>query len=340
LGRAIRTVGDNPSRLPLVPLKHTLGRAMLAFSIGLVAAAASWNYWTSPPQPYPSDFAQLWAAARELRAGGNPYDIVGPGRIWDFPFPLFYPMPAIVAALPFSWFPIRAADPLFAGLSTALFVWAVTRRSQHYLQLVTVPSMAFVTAVQVSQWSPILCAAALLPAWGFLLACKPTIGAALWIAYPSHVALIGALAATAATVALWPWWVAAWLANLSAGPHLVAPLTHWGGPLVLLALLKWRRPDARLLAVMACVPQTAVIYEAVPLFLIAQTLPQMLLLLALSLGVLVVRDALGPYPSYDAMLEVSGQLIVWLLYLPCLVMVLRRANTGNQPSATARVSAD
>ncbi len=298
-------------------------RIALTLACAILGAVISWVYWRTPPQPYPSDFSIVWAGARELRAGGNPYSIVGPGRPHEFPFPLLYPLPAIVVAWPFSYLSLAAADRLFVALNSALLAWALTRDRLITPSLLVFTSMAFVTAAQVSQWSPGLTAAALMPSLGFLLATKPTIGAALWIAYPSRRSLLLVIAFVTLTLAWWPWWPSQWLATLSSAPHVVSPVTRWGGPLILLGLLKWRLPEARLLVALGCMPQTPILYDVVPLFLIPKTMDEGLILMVASLGVVWVRDLLQPV-TYQESLALMGQTMVYLMYFPCLVMILRR----------------
>ena len=312
---------------PLWELDIRWKRIALTLGCALFGAVISWIYWRNPPQSYPSDFSIAWAGARELRSGGNPYAIVGPGRPHGFPFPLLYPLPAILVAWPFSYLPLASADRVFVAVGAGLLAWALTQTRLLPPSLLVFTSMAFVTAAQVSQWSPWLTAAALMPSLGFLLAAKPTIGAALWIAYPSMRSFLLPILVVALTVMIWPWWPAEWFATLSSAPHLVPPVTRWGGPLILLGLLKWRTPEARLLVAMGCLPQTPILYDAIPLFLIAKTLNQGLFLMVGSLAVVWVRDLMQP-ATYEESLALMGQLIVYFLYLPCVVMILR----GNGPS--------
>ena len=65
---------------------------------------------------------------------------------------------------------------------------------------------------------------------------------------------------------------------------MTAPVTYVtaGGPLILLALLRWRRPEARLLVALGCIPHTTMLYEALPLFLVARRWQEGVLLAALS----------------------------------------------------------
>jgi hypothetical protein len=46
--------------------------------------------------------------------------------------------------------------------------------------------------------------------------------------------------------------------------------------------VKWRRPEARLLAALACIPQTPVLYEVVPLFLLVRTFREAAVLVVLT----------------------------------------------------------
>jgi len=107
-----------------------------------------------------------------------------------------------------------------------------------------------------------------------------------------------------------------------------APVMRWGGPLILLALLKWRRADARLLVGLACVPQTPIIYEIVPLFLLVRTFREAVALIVLTgvVGQIVLRVAQGS--DYNTWMAINGQWMVWLIYLPCTALVLCRPNEG------------
>src|SRR5687767_1409246 len=90
-------------------------------------------------------------------------------------------------------------------------VWALTRRDLCNPQLLVCASFAMISARSERQWSALLTAAAITPSLGWLLTCKLTIGAPLFVAYPSRQAAIGAVAFTALTAVLWPWWVQEWL---------------------------------------------------------------------------------------------------------------------------------
>jgi hypothetical protein len=302
-------------------------RLAVAAILGIAAALYSDLFWQHR-QTHPSDFWQPWAAARMLAHGQNPYDLIGPGRTYPHQWPLVYPATAAVAAMPFAWASARVADVLFVGFGAALLAWALTRRTLANPQLWMFASYAMLVSAQTVQWSPLLTAAALTPWLGFLFATKPTIGLALLVAYPSRAALYGMAAFGALTVAIWPYWIPAWLHNLPSITHMSAPVARLGGPLILLALIKWRRADARLLAGLACVPQTPVLYEALPLFLLVRNFREATLLIVLTgvLGRIVLTTVTTT--DYNAWMTANGQLMVWLLYLPCTALVLFRPNEG------------
>jgi hypothetical protein len=293
-----------------------------------VLTAAYADLFWSHPRPQPSDFTQPWAAARILAHGQNPYELIGPGRTYEHQWPLVYPATSAVVAMPFAWAPPRLADALFIGFGAALLVWALTRQTLANPQLWVFASFPMMVAAQTVQWSPWLTAAAVMPSLGFLLAAKPSIGLAMFAAYPSRLALVGSLLFAAITVALWPWWVPAWIAALPSLTHMSAPVTRWGGPLILLALVKWRRPEARLLAALACIPQTPVLYEVVPLFLLVRTFREAAVLVVLTGVAGRIVNAIAVGVDYHTWMTINGQWMVWLVYLPCTAMILLRPNEG------------
>jgi hypothetical protein len=257
-------------------------------------------------------------------AGSDPYEAVGPGRSLDIPHGVLYPFTAVLAAVPFA--ALQFPDQVYAGTGAALLAWALTGQRRFRPAWFALLTPAFIYTVRMSQWASFTTAAALLPSWGFLLACKPTVGSALWLAFPSRRALIGAAVFTVASLVILPSWPMSWLAAISETRHIRAPVTYWGGPLLLLAFLKWRRPEARLIGALACIPHTPELYESLPLFLVPATYWEGAALAALNLGVVLARRSVPPATDYVGDMALTGQWMVWLLYLPCLLMVLRRPN--------------
>jgi hypothetical protein len=118
------------------------------------------------------------------------------------------------------------------------------------------------------------------------------------------------LAILACSLVMLPGWPRLWLNQL--GPYEgFVPMTM--APWLGLAAFRWRDPRARLLLVMACMPQHKYWYDQLPLYLIAATPRQMLYLL------LCGWIGLGTAFAIDFQ---SGQyLISTVLYLPALLMV-------------------
>jgi hypothetical protein len=300
-------------------------RVLLSTVAALAAGAIAVRFHTADPLAS-SDFAQVWAAARGWRHGLDPYAIVGPGLSFPWRFPLVYPLTAVIAAWPMSFLPLTVADPLFVALGVGALTWALTGPFASPACLWVFASVSLLYVIQASQWSALLTAAALIPALSPLLICKPTLGLALWIAYPRARSAMMCAALGTVSVLLRPTWIVSWLQQLKAVPH-VAPLISYTfvGPLVLLALTRWRRPEARLLVALACIPLTPALYEAVPLFLLVRSRREGIVLAILT-AIAWIGWAFIPAATYEAGLAWSGKLMIWCLYLPCTAVLLSRPN--------------
>ena len=300
-------------------------RIALVLSVASAGALLAWTFWTRP-QPQPSDLAPVWAGARAVLAHQNPYVMVGPGRPFEWPFPLLYPMTAVVTLLPLASVPLRWVDPIFVGIGFGLFAWGVTKRQVVPPALIAIISLPALMALQTSQWSLLLTGASLVPVAGWLLIAKPTIGLALFAAFPDWKTGIGCAVLLALSLFVWPGWVADWRMTFASAPHVIPPLARTGGPLLLLAALRWKRADARLLLALACVPHTTAPYETIPLFLIPCSWPQAWGLWMLALLAFTAQWLSGPYDSQAAYWASGARWIVWLMYLPCLGIILCRPN--------------
>jgi hypothetical protein len=236
---------------------------------------------------------------------------------------------------------LRPAKSALAALASGLFVWAATRRTLAPAIVITSASAAL--AAEAVQWSPLLGAAYGIPWLGAILSAKPTIGFAIFAARPSRSAVIGTLLLIAISVVLLPGWPRDWIDALhhtslatTGGTPYSSPITTPGGALSVLALLRWRRPEARLLLALACVPQTTLLYETVPLFLIPATIVEGgALWLGSWLTALWVWGH-APYANDAARFAVSAHAIGIAMYLPCVIMILRRPNEGPLPGWLAR----
>jgi SAM-dependent methyltransferase len=293
----------------------------VATALALAWAAASLRMGRS----IPADSLVFWTAGRALLHGGDPYTAVaglGTG------YPLFYPISAIVLVAPLAWLPWPLFHVVSMGLSGFAFGWAAERYGRGLMAAAL--SAGFAEAMVEGQWSPLLTAAAVIPTLGFVWGAKPSVGAALFAGFPSRRALLGAAVLLAVGTILRPTWLPAWLAALEQSNH-VAPVLRPGGLLLLLALIRWRRPEARVLAALALVPQTTVLYETVPLFLIPAT-PREGYALALASYVAAFLQTWAVPPgavSLTASVAARWPIVAVLVWLPALVLVLRRPNSAD-----------
>jgi hypothetical protein len=123
-----------------------------------------------------------------------------------------------------------------------------------------------------------------------------------------------------------PTWLADWLGGVRGMSYYQAPYAVPGGFLLLLAALRWRDPDARLLLALSIIPTNLILYDQLPLFLVARSQRDMLILLAGSWLVPIVSKYATPPWITD---EIVGQTymrapVVALLFLPALYIVLGR----------------
>lgn len=300
-------------------------RLTLSVALGL---ALGWTAYLRAARGA-EDFDQVWFASRAWLAGENPYALIGPGRAFEWVFPLFYPLPAAIAMTPLAALPAPWADAAFMAIGAGCFAWALMRYG--YPPLLGMVSVSMFGAVESVQWSPLLGASFVLAPLGVFAIAKPTIGAALFVAHPNRWTLVGGTLLLAVAFASQPGWFTAWRSGFTPGLHFGAPVLQTGGFVALFGLLRWRRPEARLLVALACVPQTLLLYEALPLFLIPRTTGEAVVLLVASDAAQVV----AAYVSGGALATAGAGL--WLLYLPAVLIVLRRPNEGTLPASLERL---
>lgn len=288
------------------------------------------------------DFTWHWRAADALLRGYSPYKVINTMPVYPFSggYPYFLSTAAVMA--PFRLLAPQTAMPIFCGLSAGLLAFALTRDGLWRLPFLV--SLPVVWSTSTGQLTPLITAAMLVPALGWLAPVKFTIGAAgaaynLSVRYVSLAAGIVIL-----SILIWPWWPREWWAELSdvPGRWYHVPILIPGGVVLLLSLLRWRRPEARLLAVMACVPQAMLFYDQLPLALVARSYRQALMFSIWSYAAPAVAIAIYGSGAVERglLFARNAPIIVGLYYLPCLVIVLLRPNEGPVPrwlEATATI---
>jgi hypothetical protein len=306
----------------------TWRRMAIPAGIGCVAALITWLSYRLPGTA--SDFDQLWVAARALTRGVDPYRAVQDANL---PYPLFYPLPAVLLVVPLAALPLSVARIVWSGVGAGLMAEAAFRYGRGLP--VALVSGAFASAVVQGQWSPLLTASMVLPVLAVSWVAKPSIGLAMAVAAPSRRRLGWALGLLVVSLGLMPDWPKAWFQALRSQfymPLLLRP----GGALLLLALLRWRRPEGRLLAALACLPHSPSAYETLPLFLIPQTRWQAYRLAVLGYIAIFLGSWLIPWahtiPTLPKNLSDRWPFMLLLVYLPSLVMLLRLPSRPDAPA--------
>jgi hypothetical protein len=281
------------------------------------------------------DFSLYWLGARALIEGKNPYVVVQAGGAFNLDAPFVYPLTTAMMGVPFAlWLsPIWGAT-IFVALSAAMLAWGITQDG--FARLPVFASAPFLWACTSGQLSPLLTAGALLPAVGWLAPVKPNVGMATLAYRPSRWSVAGSLLFVVASLVINPRWPVEWMAALSrfnwAHFGKGVPVTLFGGPLLLLALTRWRRREARLFLILSCVPQTLMFYDQLPLWLIPQTrLRSMSFSLVSLIGLILADAALPDARTYAQVGLVYWPMILATCYLPALAMILREPNTGQVP---------
>lgn len=305
-------------------------RIAVSIAIGIGAATVHYAKIKAVPD-HPGDFGLAWFGARALLHGGNPYELIGPGLVYDWPWRLIYPLTAMSAAIPLAYLDQTSAALVFVFLSAALLAYSVTGKAWYPLLMFS--SAAFLIAAGAAQWSPLFTAALGLPPLAFFFAAKPTLGFALAVTANAKVrlyAIAGGAVLLCVSLAMSPHWPVEWFHSLGTASQVSPPIMRFGGIAILIVLLKWRRHDARMILALACMPQTGSWYEILPLLLIPSTASELMILCGVtSLGYLL-QDLIMTAKSETEFNDQVGAMMVALAYLPAIMMVLRRPNTSSQ----------
>lgn len=327
----MRTYG--PGGFPWAEGVPTLRRRLqVALLIALAGAAA--HYLRAAENLGVSDFTALWHGARFLFEGRDPYLLIGPSGQIVTPSPVYYPATAFVAVLPLSLLPFHLAGTTFVFISSFLLALGATKDGWHRLPMF--PSIAFATSAQLGQWSIIMTAAVFIPVLAVLATAKPQ--ASLPVIASSAVratyvaAGIGAIVLIGASLLMLPGWPVEWWRLLGTTQYFVPPIMRFGGPAIALVLLRWRRREAWLVFIAACLPQTWYPYNGLLLLSIAATYREACVLsLVSSAGWLLTYLFLpGEMRTLETQAAWGGVLIA-TSYLPAVIAVLRRPAEGIAP---------
>jgi hypothetical protein len=279
-------------------------RILISAAIGIASGVFCWLLLTRLHQGA-ADLTWAMRAARYAIAGKNPYDT-----------PLEqYPLTAAFFALPLAWLRPEVAGGFFYGISSALLAFGLSRRGYHYLLvLLAYPYWAGTFTVQ---WSPLIMASAFFPLLLPVTLAKPQVGLPVALTHLSKRGILACAVLVVLTLAVMPRWPLLWFRQLGNYEHFI-PLLVLPGPLLALALVRWRDRDAWLLFLTACMPQRW-FFDALILWLIPKTRREILITVFFSWGAGIWRWYHIPHSFTQV-----GRWAVLFIYLPMLGVVLAR----------------
>jgi hypothetical protein len=310
-------------------------RASVRLSLSLlVGLGITLAYLLQSADPKPAkDLTPILMGTRMILQGHSPFvrDVALDGTGAR----MLYPMPTYLLFTPIAWLPGFVVRALWSGFAAAMLMWlALGRWGIHGVAAVF--SRCGALAISIAQFSPYFFFGALIPGWQVIAAAKPTLGFIVWCYRPSWWPFIGGVVLIGGSFLVLPSWLTEWRSQLSGVGWYLPAAAIWrgGGPLLLLAALRWRRPEGRLLLALACVPHNFAWYDQLLVFLVAQRPRELWSLFILSwlaaLGSAYALFDLG-YINRPDPFSIFRIPIVALLYLPALMMVLRRPNEGALP---------
>jgi hypothetical protein len=246
----------------------------------------------------------IWAA-QDLLAHRNPYD-----RRMQL-----YPLTCALFGLPFAWMRPAVAGGAFYGISSALLAFGLSRHGYHRLLLFF--AYPYWAGIIAAQWTPLILASAFLP---FLLPttlAKPQMGLPIALTTPTRWGRVACGILVALTLVVMPGWPRLWIGNLHRYERFI-PLLVVPGPLLALALLRWRERDARLLLLMAVAPQRW-FYDMLILWFIPKSRREILATVFTSWVAGIWRWYHFPHSFTQV-----GRWSVLFFYLPMLAVLLAR----------------
>jgi len=292
-------------------------RISLAVVSGLIACCLSWLAQTYVSSPG-ADFLWAMKAGADLISGRDVY------RFAPGPLAIPYPLPAALVGLPFSSFAPAVGAALFFGLSTGLLAFGLTKNNR-YSRLLIFASTPFWFALIYAQWTPLVMAAAFFRVVFPVVLIKPQIALPVALTNVSRLGVYCCIAVLLISLLIYPRWPLVWVSQIGQYQRFFPVLTSPIGPILLLALLRWRDKDAQLFLIASLLPQRYY-YDAFVLWLIPKTSREIYFTTLLSSGAAILRK-LRPNSLSVAILSCT------FFFFPMLIVILSRRN--NQVRVTA-----
>jgi hypothetical protein len=281
-------------------------RIALSAAIGIGSGAFCW-YLMKHLHQDAADFRWALHLVHRLLARQIPYDT-----------PLEqYPLTAGLFALPFVRLQPELAAGIFWGISSSLLAFGLTRHG--YARLLIFLAYPYWAGIITVQWSPIIAASAFFPLLSPVTMAKPQIGLPVFLTRLSLKGLLACVVVAILSLVVMPNWPWLWLRQTGNYEHFI-PLLVLPGPVLLLALLRYRERDAWLLLLAAIMPQRW-FFDSFILWLIPQSRRQIIWTVFFSWGAGLWRWYHVPHNFTEV-----GRWTVIFLYVPMLAVILFRPN--------------
>jgi hypothetical protein len=291
-------------------------RIVISALIGVLAGFLCFAVMTKFHQGA-ADFGWSIHLAQRFLAGKNPYDTPNEQ----------YPFTAALFGMPFVRLRPEIAAAIFWGLSSFLLALGLARDGYH--RLLVFLAYPYWAGLLTAQWSPTIMASAFFPLLLPVTLAKPQVGLPILLTRISRRGLVACMILGLLSLALLPRWPWLWVGQTGYYQHFFAILII-PGPLVLLALLRYRDRDAWLLVLTSLMPQRW-FFDSFILWLIPKSRRAILATVAFSWCAGIWR-AYHPPTSFDQV----GRWIVFSTYLPMLAIVLFRSREAVlQPEAAS-----
>jgi hypothetical protein len=259
------------------------------------------------------DFGWAIHLAQRRLAGQNPYDTPAEQ----------YPFTAALIALPFVRLPPELAAAIFYGISSALLAFGLTRSSYH--RLLVFLAYPYWVGLLTVQWSTIITAGAFFPLLMPVAMAKPQVGLPVFLTHSRRRSFWACVAVGVLSLIVMPNWPRLWIGQMGYYQHFFA-LFVLPGPLILLALLRYRDQDAWLLILTSLMPQRW-FFDAFVLWLIPKSRRELLVTIVFSWCSGIWRWYHQPLNDLQV-----GRWIVLSIYLPMLAIILLRKRVPDEPT--------
>lgn len=291
-------------------------RFLVALAIGLATGSFCW-FLLHKLGGNAGDFRWAIHLAQRIVARQNPYDTSYEQ----------YPLPAAFVALPFLRLPPDVAAALFYGISSFVLALALTR--ENFSRLAIFLAYPYWAGLLTAQWSALISASAFFPLLLPATMMKPQVGLPVFLTRLSRRGLIACVVVGALSLLVWPSWPLMWFRQRQYYEHFI-PLLVFPGPLLLLALCRYRDRDAWLLLLSSVMPQRW-FFDSFTLWLIPKSRRQLIFTAGVSWFAGIWRWFHLPLSFTEV-----GRASVLFFYLPMLFVILLRKNAASDAPADSQ----